>query len=145
MLYFDTSFLVPIIVPEATSDEISVFVRGLPADELTVSHWARIEFSSLLAREVRMGGLDAEAAKRADARFEAMVDESFAVLLPNANDFGLAKQYIGRFETGLQAADALHLAVANNHRAEVIYSLDKVLLKAGRVLDLPVSMGIPAR
>jgi hypothetical protein len=27
--------------------------------------------------------------------------------------------------------------------AAVIYSLDKTLLKAGKILDLPVSMGIP--
>jgi uncharacterized protein len=91
-----------------------------------------------------MGGLDVQAAARADARFEAMVDESFSILLPDAEDFGLAKRYLGRFETGLRAGVALHLAVANNHRAAVIYSLDKTLLKAGKILDLPVSMGIPA-
>ncbi len=142
MLYFDTSFLVPLILPEATSDKIAAFVRRLSTEELTVSHWTRVGFSSLIAREVRVGGLDVQAAARADARFEAMVDESFSVLLPNADDFGLAKRYLGQFETGLRAGDALHLAVASNHRAAVIYSLDKTLLKAGKLLDLPVSMGI---
>lgn len=142
MLYFDTSFLAPLIIPEATSGKVAAFVRRLPAEEFTVSHWTRVEFSSLIAREVRMGGLDVQAAVRADARFEAMVDESFCVLLPNAADFGLAKRYLGRFETRLRAGDALHLAVANNHRASVIYSLDKTLLEAGKILELPVSMGI---
>jgi uncharacterized protein len=142
VLYFDTSFLVPLILPEAASDKIAGFVRRLPAEEFTVSHWTRVEFSSLIAREVRMGGLELQAATRADARFEAMLDESFSVLLPNADDFGLAKRYLGRFETGLRAGDALHLAVANNHRAAVIYSLDKTLLRAGKILDLPVRMGI---
>ena len=142
MLYFDTSFLAPLIIPEATSGKVAAFVRKLPAVEFTVSHWTRVEFSSLIAREVRMGGLDVQAATRADARFEAMVEESFSVLLPNADDFGLAKRYLGRFETRLRAGDALHLAVANNHRASVIYSLDKTLLEAGKILDLPVSMGI---
>jgi uncharacterized protein len=145
VLYFDTSFLVPLILPEANSDKIAAFVRRLPAEEFTVSHWTRVEFSSLIAREVRMGGLDVQAATRADARFEAMVDESFSVLLPTADDFALAKRYLGRFETGLRAGDALHLAVANNHRAAVIYSLDKTLLKAGKILDLPVRTGIRAR
>ena len=59
--------------------------------------------------------LDVHVGTRADVRFEAMLDESFTVLLPNARDFGLAKQYLGRFETGLRAGDALHLAVAKNH------------------------------
>lgn len=142
MLYFDTSFLVPLILPEATSEAIAEFIQGLPADQFTVSHWTRVEFSSLIAREVRMGGLNAQAAGQADARFEAMVDESFAVILPNVDDFNLAKEYLGRYETGLRAGDAIHLAIARNHRAETIFSLDKTLLKAGGVLGLPTSAGI---
>src|SRR3974377_523570 len=60
VLFFDTSFLVPLILPEATSDSIAAFVCRLSAEQLTVSHWTRVEFSSLIAREVRMGGLDAQ-------------------------------------------------------------------------------------
>ena len=142
MLYFDTSFLAPLIMPEATSDRIAAFVRSLPAEEFTVSQWTRVEFSSLIAREVRIGGLDVQAATRADARFEAMLDESFSVLLPNAEDFGLAKRYLGQFETGLRAGDALHLAIASNHRASTIFTLDHALLNAGKILGLPVSIGI---
>lgn len=142
MIYFDTSFLAPLVLPESTSDKIAAFVRRLPVEGLTVSHWTRVEFSSLIARDVRMSVLDAAAGARADARFEAMVDASFAVLLPNADDFGLAKRYLGKFNTGLRAGDALHLAIAGNRQAAAIYSLDKGLLMAGRLLDLPVSMGI---
>lgn len=141
MYYFDTSFLVPLILPEATSDRIAKFLRDLPAEGLAVSHWTRVEFSSLLAREVRMGGLTAKAAAQADARFETMVDESFALLLPNANDFNLAKEYLANHETGLRAGDALHLAVARNHRAEAVYSLDKTLIKAAKRLGVPVNIG----
>jgi hypothetical protein len=61
VLYFDTAF-----------------VRRPPAD--------RVEFSSLIAREVRIGGLDVQAAGAANARFEALLQESFVVLLPNAED-----------------------------------------------------------
>ena len=55
-----------------------------------------MEFSSLIGREARMGSLDAQAAARADARFEAIVDESSSILLPTAllptaDDFSLAK------------------------------------------------------
>jgi uncharacterized protein len=142
VLYFDTSFLAPLVLPESTSEKIAAFVRRLPVEELTVSHWTRVEFSSLIARDVRMSVLDAAAGARADARFEAMVDASFAVLLPNADDFGLAKRYLGKFNTGLRAGDALHLAIAGNRQAEAFYSLDKGPLMAGRLLDLPVSMGI---
>ena len=142
MQYFDTSFLVPLILPEETSDPIARFFEDLSGEELAVSHWTRVEFSSLLAREVRMGGLSAEAAREADTRFETMVDESFTVLLPNGEDFNLAKEYVACFETRLRAGDALHLAIATNRTAEAIFSLDKVLLKAGKILGAPVSHGI---
>ncbi len=143
MFYFDASFLAPLILPEATSEKIAVFVAALSGDELTVSNWTMVEFSSLLAREVRMGGLDGRAASQAGVRFETMVNASFSVILPAADDFSLARRYLGRFETGLRAGDAFHLAIANNHRARVIYTLDKGLFKAGNILGLPVSMGIP--
>ena len=65
MHYFDTSFLVPLILPETTSEAIAGFFDGLPPDQFAVSHWTRVEFASLLAREVRIGASDAaEAGKR---------------------------------------------------------------------------------
>lgn len=142
MYYFDTSFLVPLILPEAASDPIARFFADLAGEDLAVSHWMRVEFSSLLAREVRMGGLSGEAAREADARLETMVDESFAVLLPNGDDYNLAKVYLSRFETRLRAGDSLHLAIASNRRAETVYSLDQTLLKAGQILGVSVSEGI---
>lgn len=110
MRYFDTSFLAPLIKQEIDSSEIERFVAGHPAGELSTSHWTRIEISSMLAREVRMGGLDAKAARDADRLFEKTVAESFAVLLPRVAEFELARQYLARYESGLRAGDALHLA-----------------------------------
>lgn len=74
-----------------------------------------------------------------------MLEESFGVLLPSTADFELAKQYLGNFRTGLRAGDALHLAIAKNNRAETVYSLDRILLSAGRALGLPVSIGVAPR
>jgi uncharacterized protein len=145
VIYFDTSFVAPLVLPEPTSHSVTAFVRTLPSDELAVSHWTVVEFSSLIARKVRMGELDAEGAARADARFEAAVDESFAVLLPNLNDFVLAKRYLGKFESGLRAPDALHLAIASNRDVTAFYTLDNRLIAAGGLFELPVSKGIRNR
>ena len=141
MRYFDTSFVAPLILPEAASERVAGFLETLPPDELAVSHWTRVEFSSLLAREVRMGGLSADAARAADARFETMIGESFAVLLPGRADFDLARAFLGRFETGLRAGDALHLAIAANRGAAALYSLDRQLIEAGRQLGVPAGAG----
>jgi uncharacterized protein len=142
MLYFDTSFLTPLVRTEATSAQVESFVGRLATGELAISHWTRVEFASLLARHVRMGDLAVEAAKAVSAGFDTMVEETFVVLLPDADDFDLARQYLGHHKTGLRAGDALHLAIAGNRRMETIFSLDKTLLKAGTMLGLPVSRGI---
>ena len=142
MRYFDTSFLVPLILPEATSEPIAGFFENLLADNLAASHWTRVEFASLLAREVRMGSLDAAAAHEAGSRFETMIEESVVVLLPSRDDFDRARDWLSRFETSLRAGDALHLAIAKNRGAEAIYSLDRLMIAAGRKLGVPASAGI---
>jgi uncharacterized protein len=142
VLYFDTSFLTPLFLTEATSETIGGFFRDPPGGELAISQWTAVEFSSVIARRMRMGGLDREGAARADARFTELVERSFIVLLPSRDDFTLARQYLRRFETGLRAGDALHLAIASNSSATTIYSLDKAFVSAGKSLNLPTSPGI---
>jgi uncharacterized protein len=142
VLYFDTSFLVPLFLQEATSTRIERTLAGLAGQDLAISHWTRVEFSSLLAREVRMGGLDSKTARDVDAEFESVAQQSFVILLPSADDFDLAKRYIDRHQSGLRAGDALHLAIAHNHASTQIFSLDNTLLKAGRLLGLPMTRGI---
>lgn len=141
MRYFDTSFLAPLVLPEATSEPISGFLGALPDDDLAVSDWTRVEFASLLAREVRMGGLDVGTAREAGSQFERMIGESFVVLLPNRDDFERAREWLSNFETGLRAGDALHLAIAGNRAADAIYSLDKLMIAGGKTLGLPASAG----
>jgi len=98
-----------------------------------------LEFSSVLAREVRMEHLDAGSAQDANTRFGALVAASFAVIVPTAADFELARQYLHRYETGLRIGDAFHLAIAKNHGVSAVHSLDKGLIKAGKMLGLSVS------
>jgi predicted nucleic acid-binding protein len=64
------------------------------------------------------------------------------VILPLAEDFDRAAAYLGNYGSGLRGGDALHLAVAANRQAEAIYTLDKGLLRAGRMLGLPIHAGV---
>lgn len=141
-LYFDTSFLTPLIREEAASDAIRAFMAGLPAGAASVSDWTKVEFASVLAREVRMGGATIEVARAAQARFDWLIGHSFKVLPCATADFALAARYLGRFLTPLRGGDALHLAIAANNHVSMVYSLDKGLLKAGRAFGLPMSAGI---
>lgn len=142
MRYFDTCFLIPLFFPEATSHKINGFVGGLADGTMALGHLTRVEFSAFLAREVRMRTLAPSDALLLDRKFEDFVGRSFTVLTPGPADFDLAKRFLQDFETGLRTGDALHLALAANHRAEAIHSLDKSLIRAGRRLGLPVEPGI---
>lgn len=142
MLYFDTSILVPLVVPEATTGAVASLVGQNSDAQFTTSHWAKVEFASMVAREVRMGKIGANGGSRVKSEFESLLELSFVVLLPNAEDFSLATHFLMRFETGLRAGDALHLAIASNQRAEAIYSLDNTMIEAGVKLGLP-TIGLP--
>ncbi|HYP68747.1 MAG TPA: type II toxin-antitoxin system VapC family toxin [Thiobacillaceae bacterium] len=144
MLYFDTCFLAPLILEESTSARIEAFLTKLTAGELYISHWTRVEFASLIAREVRMGGLAEADALLAIGQFDEMVAESFQVLAPNAADYELAKAYVQHFDSALRAGDSLHLAIASNNGAKMFYTLDEGLLKAARLLKVNAKRGIKA-
>ena len=142
MIYFDASFLVPFFLDEQSSRRVERFIRQQPQGEPAISQWTRIEFSSALARQVRLGSLASDSALEIDFEFDAVMADSFVTVAPAAGDFELSKQFLRRYETGLRAGDALHLAIASNHGARAIYSLDRGLLKAGQLLGLPVESGL---
>ena len=142
MLYFDTSFVAPLLLEEATSTQIEAFLTRQLVGDLCISHWVRVEFASLIAREVRMGGLPETEALQAIVQFDQLVNESFRVLLPGPADYELARKYIQRFATKLRAGDALHLAIAHNQGAKMFYTLDEGLLDAARLLNVHADRGI---
>ena len=121
---------------------MSAFFSELPSTQLAVSQWTRVEIISALAREVRAGALPAEDADEAIMRFGDVVHRAFVVYVPDQADFEIAARYVARFETGVRAGDALHLAIAANRGAAAIYTLDKSLIATGKILRLPVKSGI---
>lgn len=143
MFYFDTSFLVPLLLPEETSDRVDQFIQQLPIGaELVVSQWTRVEFISVLSRLVRMGELQTDIASLCRERFNILLAENLRVVLPGMADFDLCWKFMDRFDNSLRAGDALHLAIASNLAAEAIFTLDVGMLTEGRLLGLPVDRGI---
>lgn len=92
-----------------------------------------------------MQSLDARDALEACSQFETLLAASFKIVLPDRHDFSLCAQFVSRFDTGLRAGAALHLAIAANRSASAIYTLDRGLVSAGKILGLPVRKGIAAR
>lgn len=103
---------------------------------LAVNKWASVEFASLISRDVRMSALSVAQGRRLIAEFEAMVADALIILMPTANDFILAQQYVANFSTRLRAPDALHLAVAHNNGADFVATLDDGMLFAAKKLKV---------
>ena len=85
MRYFDTSFLVPLVLPEPLSAHVARFFIALAPGEPATSHWARVEFSSVLAREVRMGALDAAAFRAADSKIATILNQRVVATIPQTD------------------------------------------------------------
>ncbi len=142
MLYLDTSFVVPLVLTEEARPRVEAYLARQGAGNLAVSHWTRVEFCSLVAREVRMKHFSRRTADAVIAEFEAIVRESFQVWLPVAANYELARTLLARYESSLRGGDALHLAIASNRRAEKVLTLDAGLLKAATRLDMAATRGI---
>ena len=142
MVYLDTSFVAPLVIAENSSDAVEAFVLKVKPGELTTSMWTQVELSSLVSRKVRMGELSDSQADVVRREFDRVLVESFEILAPTAADFAAAAKYMEIPKTGLRAGDALHLAIAAKHRAKRILTLDQGFVEAGRMLKLPVTLGV---
>ena len=141
MIYLDTSVIVPLVINEDSSTSVEALVSKVKPGELTTSLWTRIEIESLVARKLRMGELTAAQAEAVRREVHTIMQEYFKMLVPTATDFETAEAYLGTPKTGLRAGDAFHLAIAANHGAKKIWSLDQGFVKAGKLLKLPVGLG----
>lgn len=129
---------------ERRSADVKRFVAGLAVGRMAVSQWTRVEFSSLLAKSVRIGHMTPTQADEAGVAFETFVARGCAVLGVADRDFNEARRLLSNHRSGLRAGDALNLAVAANNAARGIYSLDKTMIAVGRSLGLPMNAGLPA-
>jgi predicted nucleic acid-binding protein len=143
MIYLDTSFLTPLFREEPASEDIEGFLASVPAGTLAISQWTRVEFASVIARDVRMKTLDVVSAHKLIEAFDSLADDSLHVLVATASDFDLAHDFVAEFAAQLRGPDALHLAIAHNHGIQEILTLDDGLIFAATKLRIKARRGIP--
>ena len=141
MVYLDTSFIAPLAIAEARSEAVEALVMKVKPGDLATGMWTPVELASLVARKLRMGEMSATDADSVRRELRRILAESFDVLLPNAADYATAAHFLEMPKINLRAGDAFHLAIAANHGAKKILSLDQGFIKAGRQLRLPVGTG----
>lgn len=142
MLYLDTSVLVPLFVPEPESAAVREWFDAHADDILAISDWTLTEFAGAMGIKVRDKGLKAHQAGQACALMDDLAQNSLKVLTPTRADCRTASSQLSHHALGLRADDALHLAIARNHGAERLYTLDRRLIAAARKLKLRVASPI---
>jgi len=134
-LYLDTSVLVAAFTHEAETARMQQWLRDQAAATLAVSEWVAAEFSSALALKMRSRQITATNRADALAAFARLVEESFTLLAISGLQFRTAARFADRYELGLRAGDALHLAICADHGA-ALCTLDRMLGKAGAALGV---------
>jgi len=140
MLFLDTSVIVPFYVPEALSPRVQrLFSSGEP---LSISSLAQVEFTSAIARLVRMKALSKRSGRSVLEEFESHIKRklyAFQAITPK--EYELALGWIGSFRTSLRTLDALQLAVASSNDLPLV-TTDKGLAKAAKTLGV-TTRGLP--
>lgn len=128
--YLDTSVLVSSLVREIHTDRAQQWLGEQTSDGLAISDWVVSEFSSALSLKLRTRQISQDDRAEALAGFARFTSEFLVILPISTPHFRVAARLADRYELGLRAGDALHLAVAAESGATV-YTLDQSMAAAG--------------
>ena len=136
--YLDASALLPTLIAEPTTEAVYDCL-GADDRELLISDFAAAEVASALSRLVRMALLT-----HADASARLMDFDAWRAAMSSpvdiaASDARLAYIYTRRFDLGLRAPDALHLAITRRLDATLV-TLDRRLATAAGELGIAVEV-----
>jgi len=122
--YLDTSVIVAALTGEATAPAIRQWRLTRSPIQVTAD-WTLTEVASALAFKVRTHQLDQAQADAAWGVFNRLTDTGALRLLPVSRDnYHQAANLIRTLDTGLRAADALHLAIAQSAKVNGFATLD---------------------
>ena len=132
MSYIDTSILVAYYHAEPATHEVCR--RLAKVESPTISALVELEVYAALAIKHRLGELSTEEAAAIADKLTLHLREGWYRLVTISDDvFIMARQWVLRFDTGLRAPDALHLAAAYSHGLRLLTS-DVVLADAAKRL-----------
>ena len=140
MLYVDTSVLVALCTREAKTADVIKWYSACTG-ELASAAWCVTEFASAMGLKQRTGQLTQEQAQNAWLQFERVCANDLQLLPVEMMVFNKAAVLTMDAATTLRAGDALHLACALDAKAQGLVTLDAVMAKNAKRLQLkPVAV-----
>ena len=135
-LYPDTCVLVSLFHGDSGYAAAESWLAAALLQQIWISHWVVLEFAQATAARLRRGELPATKAAALQPAFEAFRQERLALLEPCGRDFLLARDWLQSDSvSGLRAADALHLALAQRQGLRLV-SADHALVRGAQQLGL---------
>jgi hypothetical protein len=136
-MYVDSAYIAKYYVNEADSEQVRKLLRG--ASELCSSAWALVEVSCVLRRHVAEGSLTEEQGRELIELFRRHVEEGVWGLRPVSSGMlsrtsALVRSLPG--DVALRAGDAIHVATALAEGEPAIWTNDRHLLAAARLVGL---------
>jgi predicted nucleic acid-binding protein len=137
VLYLDTSALLPFYREERASAAVEGLLLA-QREPVLLSRLGELEVASALARWVRLRELGEAQANQVENAFREDVRAGrFRLLDIEPGDYGRACEWLLARKTPLRVLDALHLACALRHEAELV-TADAVMARAARHFGLRV-------
>ncbi len=110
MISLDTSALASLFIEDDNTTAMNLRIAR-PGAVIAVSTFAAAELASAVSRRLRMGLYHEPGANQLLAIFDAWCADHAAILDVESQDHVAAASFVRRFDLGLRAPDALHIAV----------------------------------
>jgi uncharacterized protein len=140
-IYLDASVIVALFTDDPFTDRATT-VLASKADAVIVSDFAALEFSSVVARFVRMRSITEEQARTVLLNFDSWSERACQRVATNGEIISRAEALVRRRDTSLRTADAINIALAESLHASLM-TFDEKMSSAARVLGVPLTATHP--
>lgn len=135
MRYLDTGIVIAALGGEERSPAVARWLAA-HSDDCVISSWTLAELSNVFARRARAGELDAKQHDLALAAVERLT-QSFGRVPLGDVDVLAASRMVDRWDVGVRAPDAIHLAIARRHGCDLV-TFDRGMQAAARAFGVPL-------
>jgi predicted nucleic acid-binding protein len=135
-IYLDVSVIVALFAVDPLNSRAEHALRRA-GDKLVVSSFAAAEFSSVIARRVRMRDLRHSEARTAFSNFDTWCRRDTEFMRTESIDISVATRMIRRLDLSVRTPDALHLAMVQRASCKLL-TFDNSMARVARALGMAV-------